>query len=95
MSCRLRRFGSTLPLRPNMEREQNSLLQQRAHLRCWHDRGYGGEANIGAGHIRWGKDKGLTSKLGKLPRAMAAERIAAAEQRASSPEEIRIVECKT
>ncbi len=60
-------FGSALPLCANMERTQNSLLQQRAHLRCWLDRGYGGNANLGAGHIRWGKAiKGLTGKLGEF-----------------------------
>jgi hypothetical protein len=60
-------FTPALPLCPNMERAQNSLLQQRAHLRCWLDRGYGGDANIGAGHIRWGKAiKGLTGKLGEF-----------------------------
>ena len=60
-------FAAALPLCPNMERARNSLLQQRAHLRCWLDRGYGGEANIGAGHIRWGKAiKGLTGKLGEF-----------------------------
>ena len=60
-------FASALPLCANMERTQNSLLQQRAHLRCWLDRGYGGSANLGAGHIRWGKAiKGLTGKLGEF-----------------------------
>lgn len=60
-------FAGALPLCANMERTQNSLLQQRAHLRCWLDRGYGGTANVGAGHIRWGKAiKGLTGKLGEL-----------------------------
>lgn len=60
-------FASALPLCANMERTQNSLLQQRAHLRCWLDRGYGGDANVGAGHIRWGKAiKGLTGKLGEF-----------------------------
>ena len=60
-------FASALPLCANMERTQNSLLQQRAHLRCWLDRGYGGSANVGAGHIRWGKAiKGLTGKLGEF-----------------------------
>ena len=60
-------FAGALPLCANMERTQNSLLQQRAHLRCWLDRGYGGAANVGAGHIRWGKAiKGLTGKLGEF-----------------------------
>jgi hypothetical protein len=60
-------FAGALPLCANMERTQNSLLQQRAHLRCWLDRGYGGTANVGAGHIRWGKAiKGLTGKLGEF-----------------------------
>ena len=60
-------FAGALPLCANMERTQNSLLQQRAHLRCWLDRGYGGDANVGAGHIRWGKAiKGLTGKLGEF-----------------------------
>jgi len=60
-------FASALPLCANMERTQNSLLQQRAHLRCWLDRGYSGLANVGAGHIRWGKAiKGLTGKLGEF-----------------------------
>ena len=60
-------FASALPLCGNMERTQNSLLQQRTHLRCWLDRGYGGNANLGAGHIRWGKAiKGLTGKLGEF-----------------------------
>jgi len=60
-------FASALPLCANMERTQNSLLQQRAHLRCWLDRGYCGTANVGAGHIRWGKAiKGLTGKLGEF-----------------------------
>jgi len=57
-------FVGALPLCGNMERTQNSLLQQRAHLRCWLDRGYSGHTNVGAGHIRWGKAiKGLTGKL--------------------------------
>jgi hypothetical protein len=60
-------FASALPLCANMERSQNSLLQQRAHLRCWLDRGYDGTDNLGAGHIRWGKAiKGLTGKLGEF-----------------------------
>lgn len=60
-------FASALPLCANMERTQNSLLQQRAHLRCWLDRGYDGLASVGAGHIRWGKAiKGLTGKLGEF-----------------------------
>ncbi|MBD8546923.1 hypothetical protein IFT82_09270 [Sphingomonas sp. CFBP 8760] len=60
-------FAGALPLCANMERTQNSLLQQRAHLRCWLDRGYGGAGNIGAGHIRWGKAiKGLTGKLSEF-----------------------------
>ena len=50
-----------------MERTRNSLLQQRAHLRCWLDRGSIGVSNVGAGHIRWGKAiKGLVGKLGEL-----------------------------
>jgi len=60
-------FAGALPLCANMERTQNSLLQQRAHLRCWLDRGYSGQTNVGAGHIRWGKAiKGLTGKLGEF-----------------------------
>ncbi len=60
-------FANALPLCANMERSQNSLLQQRAHLRCWLDRGYDGTDNLGAGHIRWGKAiKGLTGKLGEF-----------------------------
>lgn len=60
-------FASALPLCANMERTRNSLLQQRARLRCWLDRGYGGDANIGAGHIRWGKAiNGLAGKLGEF-----------------------------
>ncbi len=60
-------FASALPLCANMERSQNSLLQQRAHLRCWLDRGYDGTDNLGAGHIRWGKAiRGLTGKLGEF-----------------------------
>ena len=60
-------FAGALPLCANMERTQNSLLQQRAHLRCWLDRGYDGTDNLGAGHIRWGKAiKGLTGKLGEF-----------------------------
>lgn len=60
-------FASALPLCANMERTRNSLLQQRAHLRCWLDRGYAGHINVGAGHIRWGKAiKGLTGKLGEF-----------------------------
>ncbi len=60
-------FASALPLCANMERTQNSLLQQRVHLRCWLDRGYDGTDNLGAGHIRWGKAvKGLTGKLGEF-----------------------------
>ena len=60
-------FASALPLCTNMERAQNSLLQQRAHLRCWLDRGYDGTENLGAGHIRWGKAiHGLTGKLGEF-----------------------------
>jgi len=60
-------FASALPLCANMERTQNSLLQQRAHLRCWLDRGYSGHTNVGAGHIRWGKAiNGLTGKLGEF-----------------------------
>jgi hypothetical protein len=60
-------FASALPLCANMERSQYSLLQQRAHLRCWLDRGYDGTDNLGAGHIRWGKAIiGLTGKLGEF-----------------------------
>ncbi|WP_277983363.1 hypothetical protein [Sphingomonas faeni] len=60
-------FASALPLCANMERSQNSLLKQRAHLRCWLDRGYDGTDNLGAGHIRWGKAiRGLTGKLGEF-----------------------------
>jgi len=60
-------FASALPICANMERAQNSLLQQRAHLRCWLDRGYAGTENLGAGHIRWGKAiHGLTGKLGEF-----------------------------
>ena len=50
-------FASALPLCANMERSQNSLLQQRAHLRCWLDRGYDGSRQsrrrphpLGQGH---------------------------------------------
>lgn len=60
-------FVGALPLCANMERTKNSLLQQRAHLRCWLDRGHDGTDNLGAGHIRWGKAiKGLTGKLGEF-----------------------------
>ena len=60
-------FASALPLCANMERSRNSLLQQRAHVRSWLDRGYDGTDNLGAGHIRWGKAiKGLTGKLGEF-----------------------------
>lgn len=60
-------FASALPPCANMERSQNSLLQQRTHLRCWLDRGYDGTNNLGAGHTRWGKAiQGLTGKLGEF-----------------------------
>lgn len=60
-------FADALPICTNMERTRNSLLQQRAHLRCWLDRGHDGAGNLGAGHIRWGKIiKGLTGKLGEF-----------------------------
>lgn len=50
-----------------MARTRNSALQQRAHLRCWLDRGRAGDGNVGAGHIRWGKAiKGLVGKLGEF-----------------------------
>jgi|GEM_PF-694578 len=64
-----------LPLCRTMERTRNTALQQRAHLRCWLDRGHGGDVgmeghigvNIGAGHIRWSKAiHGLTGKLGEF-----------------------------
>lgn len=71
-------FADALPLCANMERTRNSLLQQRAHLRCWLDRGHDGTDSIGAGHIRWGKAiKGLTGKLGEF----TARHVGSAPQR--------------
>ena len=59
--------ADALPLCRTMERTRNTPLQQRAHLRCWLDRGFAGADNVGAGHIRWGKAiKGLTGKLGEF-----------------------------
>ena len=59
--------AAALPLCRIMERTRNTRLQQRAHLRTWLDRGYGADANLAAGHIRWGKAiHGLTGKLGEF-----------------------------
>ncbi|WP_085811287.1 hypothetical protein [Sphingomonas sp. TZW2008] len=59
--------ASVLPLCRTMERTRNTPLQQRAHLRTWLGRGFSGDLNIGAGHIRWSKvTKGLTGKLGEF-----------------------------
>lgn len=59
--------ASVLPLCRTMERTRNTPLQQRTHLRTWLARGFSGDLNIGAGHIRWGKvTKGLTGKLGEF-----------------------------
>lgn len=60
-------FAAGLPLCRCMERTRNSALLQRGHLRTWLDRGHDGVANMGAGHIRWGKAiHGLTAKLGEF-----------------------------
>lgn len=59
--------AAALPLCRTMERTRNTVLQQRAHLRTWLERGLSPGANLGAGHIRWGKAvKGLTGKLGEF-----------------------------
>jgi len=63
--------ANALPLCRTMERTRSTVLQQRAHLRCWLDRGHDGAAtmgaNMGAGHIRWGKAiHGVTGKLGEF-----------------------------
>lgn len=56
-----------LPISRNRERAQNSLLQQRVHVRTWLERGVAEGENIGAGHIRWGKvAKGLRASLGEF-----------------------------
>ncbi|WP_030540240.1 hypothetical protein [Sphingobium sp. DC-2] len=60
-------FAAILPLCRTMERTRHTALLQRAHLRTWLDRGHDGAANMGAGHIRWGKAiHGLTGKLGEF-----------------------------
>lgn len=60
-------IATALPLCRTMERTRNTRLQQRAHLRTWLDRGYGTDANIAAGHIRWSKAiHGLSGKLGEF-----------------------------
>ncbi|MBB5712814.1 hypothetical protein [Sphingomonas xinjiangensis] len=59
--------SDALPLARTQERTRNTLLQQRTHLRTWLARGRDAGANIGAGHIRWGKvTKGLTGKLAEF-----------------------------
>ena len=60
-------IAAALPLCRTMERTRNTRLQQRAHLRTWLDRGYGTDANVAAGHIRWSKAiHGLSGKLGEF-----------------------------
>ena len=59
--------ADVLPLCRTMERTRNTPLQQRAHFRTWVERGRAGDANLGAGHIRWSKlAKGLSGKLGEF-----------------------------
>lgn len=59
--------ADVLPLCRTMERTRNTPLQQRAHFRTWIERGRAGDANLGAGHIRWSKlAKGLSGKLGEF-----------------------------
>ena len=59
--------ADVLPLCRTMERTRNTPLQQRAHFRIWMERGRSGDANLGAGHIRWSKlAKGLSGKLGEF-----------------------------
>lgn len=56
-----------LPLCRNMERAQNSLLQRKAHIRIWLDRGHASGETQAAGHIRWSKAiHGLEAKLGEF-----------------------------
>lgn len=64
---RLDAAATVLPIVATCERAQNSLLQQRAHVRTWLSRGISDGQNVGAGHIRWGKaTKGLRASLGEF-----------------------------
>lgn len=64
---RLDAAATVLPIVATCERAQNSLLQQRAHVRTWLSRGISDGQNVGAGHIRWGKAaKGLRATLGEF-----------------------------
>jgi hypothetical protein len=64
---RLDAAATVLPIVATCERAQNSMLQQRAHVRTWLSRGLADGQNAGAGHIRWGKAaKGLRASLGEF-----------------------------
>lgn len=77
-------FAAVLPLCRSMERTRNTALLQRGHLRTWLDRGHDGAANMGAGHIRWGKAiHSLTGKLGEFT-ARYAGPVAAPETRSGT-----------
>lgn len=54
-----------LPVCRTLERTQHSAMLQRRQFRTWLDRAKAPGANIGYGHIRWGKvAQGLTARLG-------------------------------
>lgn len=83
-------FAAVLPLCRSMERTRHTALLQRGHLRTWLDRGHDGAANMGAGHIRWGKViHGLTGKLGEFTARYAGPVITLGTRSGQSPSRSR------